>query len=309
LLPLQDHLPAEFLQDQAGNSVGASYASYHFSGYQCALAIDAAAPVAAYRTDLLAKAGVNVPQTWGELLNLARKGWVAFPGIPIDMLMNFYMLCSTHGQDPFVNDEWVVSESLGVQALEQLRELASLVTQEIWVWNPIAVYEALCGRDDLAYCPFAYGYSNYARSGYGKRQLVFDDLVAIGQHGRCRTTLGGTGLAISSACQPADLAVEYARFVASPECQRTLYVESGGQPGHRSAWINDVANQSTGNYFRNILPALDRAYVRPRYAGYLHFQDHAGGFVRDYVMNGGDPKAVFAQLARLDRESKGQTPA
>jgi multiple sugar transport system substrate-binding protein len=309
LLPLQDHLPAEFLQDQAGNSVGASYASYHFSGYQCALAIDAAAPVATYRTDLLTKAEVNVPQTWDELLNLARKGWVAFPGIPIDTLMNFYMLCSTHGQDPFANDEWVVTESLGVQALEQLRELASLVTREIFYWNPIAVYEALSSRDDLAYCPFAYGYSNYARRGYGKRQLVFDDMVTIGHHGRCRTTLGGTGLAVSSACQPADLAVEYARFVAGPECQCTLYVESGGQPGHRSAWLNDVANQSTGNYFRKTLPALDRAYVRPRYAGYLHFQDHAGDVVRDYVMNGGDPKAVLAQLARLYRESKGQTPA
>jgi len=57
---------AEFLQDQAGNSVGASYASYNFSGYQCALAIDAAAPVATYRTDLLAKAEANVPQTWGS---------------------------------------------------------------------------------------------------------------------------------------------------------------------------------------------------------------------------------------------------
>jgi multiple sugar transport system substrate-binding protein len=120
--------------------------------------------------------------------------------------------------------------------------------------------------------------------------------------------LGGTGLAISSACRPADLAVEYSRFVASPECQRTLYVESGGQPGHRSAWLHDVANQATGNYFRKTLPALDRAYLRPRYTGYLHFQDHAGDFVRDYMMDGGDPKAVLAQLARLYRESKGYIP-
>lgn len=305
LLPLQDHLPPEFLRDQVNNSVGASHASYNFDGYQCALAIDAATPVASCRPDLMAKAEVDLPQSWDDLLALARKGLVAFPGIPIDTLMNFYMLCSTQGQDPFINDEWVVAESLGVRALEQLRELASLVTREISGWNPIAVYEALSSRDDLAYCPFAYGYSNYARRGYGKHRLVFDDMVSIGGRGRCRTTLGGTGLAISSACQPINLAVEYLSFVASPECQRTLYVESGGQPGHRSAWLDEAVNQSTGNCFRNTLPALDRAYVRPRYAGYLHFQDHAGGFVRDYMVNGGDPRAVLAQLERLARESKG----
>ena len=179
LLPLQDHLPAEFSWDQANNSVGASHASYNFGGYQCALAIDAATPVASYRPDLLAKAEVDLPQGWDDLLALARKGMVAFPGIPIDTLMNFYMLCSAHGQDPFINDEWVVTESLGVRALEQLRELASLVTREISGWNPIAVYEALSSRDDLAYCPFAYGYSNYARRGYGKHRLVFDDMVWV----------------------------------------------------------------------------------------------------------------------------------
>ena len=33
-------------------------------------------------------------------------------------------------------------------------------------WNPIIAYEAMTSRDDYVYCPFAYGYSNYARRGY-----------------------------------------------------------------------------------------------------------------------------------------------
>src|SRR3954464_300632 len=42
LISLDAHLPADFLSDQAANSVGASHDSYNFGGHQWALAIDAA---------------------------------------------------------------------------------------------------------------------------------------------------------------------------------------------------------------------------------------------------------------------------
>ena len=45
-----------------------------------------------------------------------------------------------------------------------------------------------------------------------------------------------------------------------------------------------------GNYFKNTLPALDRAYLRPRFPGYLHFQHHGGAPIRKYLMNGGNPQ-------------------
>ena len=307
LLDLQAHLPADFMADQAANSVGKSHASYHFDGYHCALAIDAATPVASHRPDLLARAGVDVPATWDDLLALARRGLVAMPGIPLDTLMNFYMICSTAGKDPFVDDQWAVDDEMGVRALEMLRELAGYCTPEIFGWNPIAVYNALSSRDDLAYCPFAYGYSNYARRGYAQHLLHFTDMVAIGAWGRCASTLGGTGLAIAAA-SPARaatqaVALEYAQFVADPTIQRTLYVESGGQPGHRRAWLDPAVNQRTNDFFAATLPALDRAYLRPRYAGYLDFQDHAGAPVQEYVRHGGDARAVLRRLEKLAHES------
>jgi len=304
LLPLQEHLPSAYLKDQAENSVGFSHPSYQFDSVQVALAIDAATPVAAYRPDLLERAGFDHPRTWEDMLALARAGKVAFAGIPIDVLMAFFALCTTQGQDPFVEDEWAVPEWLGVQVLEQLRQLANLVSPEIFRWNPIAVYEAISSREDLAYCPFAYGYSNYSRRGYAKNILYFNDMVMIDGR-KLRTTLGGTGLAISADCSHIEAAVAYALFTASPECQRTIFVDYGGQPGHRSAWLDDEANRITHNYFISTLPALDRAYLRPRYPGYLHFQDHAGDPVREYMMNGGDAKAVLAKLEQLARESKG----
>lgn len=309
LVPLEKHLSKEYMDDQLANTVGASHLSYNFDGYQTALAIDAATPVASYRPDLFEQSGEKVPDTWEELLALAKKGKVAFAGIPIDTLMNFYMLCSTQGEDPCVQEDQVISREMGVQALEQLRELTNYCTKEMFDWNPIKVYEAMTSRDDIAYCPFAYGYSNYSRDGYSRMPLQFGDMVSIGSHGRLRSTLGGTGLAVSTKCENIDVAVDYAAFTASPIIQRTLFTESGGQPGHRGAWLDEEMNRRTRNYFKATLPALDRSYLRPRYYGYLHLQDNGGDYVRDYVRNGGDPIKVLEKLDELYRESKQERKA
>jgi multiple sugar transport system substrate-binding protein len=303
LLALDELLPAAFLADQAANSVGASHASYAYGGHQWALAIDAATPVSAYRPDLLERYAVTPPETWDDLLALARRGLVALPAIPIDSLMNFYMLCIGVGEQPFANAEQVVGWEVGAAALELLRELVSHCAPACLERNPIATYEALIGGDDLAYCPFAYGYSNYARPEYTTRPLRFGALVRF--EGRpLRSTLGGTGLAISARCHNIQPALEYAQFVASPACQRGMYALCGGQPGHRQAWLNPALNQACGNFFLDTLPTLDDAYVRPRYPGYIQFQDHAGSVVHRYLGSGGDPRATLAELDVLYRDSQ-----
>jgi len=86
LLDLEAHLPAAYLADQAANSVGLSHESYRFNGRQTALAIDAATPVSSCRADLMEREGLRPPETWEELLTLARGGKVVLPGIPIDSL-------------------------------------------------------------------------------------------------------------------------------------------------------------------------------------------------------------------------------
>ncbi|SDW20681.1 extracellular solute-binding protein [Paenibacillus sp. CF384] len=305
LVPLEQHVSAAFLADQAQHSVGRSHESYLFDGVQTAFAVDAATPVASYRQDLLAAANEEVPQSWDELLALAKKGRVAFAGIPVDALMNFYMLCVTQGEEPCnSNDEQVVSEETGVLALELLRELTALCPVEMLQWNPIRVYEAMSSGDGIAYCPFAYGYSNYARAGYARHLLHFTDMVSLGSHGRLRSTLGGTGIGVSARCTNTDLAVEFAAYIASPEIQRTVFAENGGQPGHRAAWDDVELNRRTNGYFLATLPALDRAYLRPRYSGYLEFQDHAGDAVRDYIISGGRPQEVLERLNGLYRSSR-----
>jgi multiple sugar transport system substrate-binding protein len=301
LLPLDEHLPAPFLADQAANSVGPSHQSYGFAGHQWALAIDAATPVASWRTDLLPIG--DLPQKWDDVLQLARAGKVLMPGIAVDTLMNFYMICSTLGQDVCQGEDSVVSAEVGAKALGMLRELALALDPVFWDLNPVRVYEAMTLTDRYKYCPFAYGYSNYSRLGYARRLLEFGDMVEIDGR-RCRTTLGGTGLAISSRCAEREAALEYAAFVANPICQRTLYFHSGGQPGHRSAWTDERVNATCRNYFCNTLSALDRAFLRPRYPGYIHFQDRAGAPIRDYMRTGGDERVLLADLNALYHKSR-----
>ncbi|MGA2076477.1 MAG: extracellular solute-binding protein [Terriglobia bacterium] len=301
LLPLDEHLPAPFLDDQLAHSVGSSTRSYSIDGHLWALPIDTAAPVASRRPDMIAAS--DLPRSWDDLLKLARAGRVLIPGIPVDTLMNFYMVCSTLGEDVAQSAERVVSAEVGVQALGMLRELAQSLDPLFFDLNPIRVYEAMTVTDRFAYCPFAYGYNNYSRDGYARRPLEFGDLVEIDGR-KCRTTLGGAGLAVSSRCAGVEAALDYAAFVADPGCQRTLYFENGGQPGHRTAWTDTRVNAACRNFFINTLPALDRAFLRPRYPGYLRFQDGAGAPVRDYLRQGGDERTLLGRLDSLYRESQ-----
>lgn len=301
LVGLENELPAEYLKDQADNSVGKSYESYTFNDFQSALVIDAAAPIATYRPDLFTQEQRERPTTWEDVLELAKEQKIAYAGIPLNSLMDFYMLARTLGGELF-NGEIVVDEDIGIKSLEYLRELGSYCPKEIFDWDPINVNEAMASRDDIYYCPFAYGYSNYSRDGYGKNIILATDLVELNGQ-KLISTLGGTGLAISNKCESLTTAVDYAAFTASPEIQSTLFFDSGGQPGHRAAWVNDEVNRRSHNYFKETLSTLDRAYLRPRYSGYFHFQDNGGDYVRDYVLNGGNPGNVLEKLNKLYRES------
>lgn len=301
LLPLDEHLPAEFLADQARNSVGRSHESYAFEDHQWALAIDAATPVSSYRTDLLEQ--IEVPRTWEDLLALARRGRVALPAIPVDSLMHFYMLCCGLGEDPFSDEQRVVSADVGVAALQYLRELLSYCDPACLERNPIATYELMVSTDQTAYCPFAYGYVNYARPEYARKPLRFGELVRI-NNTPLRSTLGGTGLAISAHCHDTEAALAYAQSLADPACQRGLYFTSGGQPGHRQAWLDTGINQACDNFFLRTLATLDTAYMRPRYNGAIPLQDHAGLTVHAYLREGGDPRTVLNKLDTLYRESR-----
>lgn len=305
-LPLDEWLSAEFLAGQAQSSVGQSFPSYTWDGKLWALPIDAAAPVAAWRPDLLDARRVGVPATWAEVLALAERGAVEVPATPINCLMNFLGLCATAGEPPFATPERVVGREAGEWALAQLGELLARCTSHCWSRNPIQSLELLASQanTEVAYCLFPYGYSNYARDGYADRPLVFGDVPVITGRQRVITTLGGTGLAVSARTTHHRVAADYAAFVASEPVQRTLYTRSGGQPGHRRAWLDAENNRIARDCFRATLPVLNRAFLRPRHAGYLHgFQEPAGEVVHRCLRGDLPPAEALERLDVLHANS------
>jgi multiple sugar transport system substrate-binding protein len=303
VLPLDEYVSAEYMTDQLVHSVGYSHPSYNYDGHQWALAIDAATPAASYRFDLFQHHHAAVPYNWQQLIALAQQGRVAIPAIPIDVLMNFYMFCIAHGETPFKNAEEVVSRETGVKALQTMHELYSCIDKKFFTCNPIQVAELMTTTDDYWYCPFAYCYSNYSRTGYANKTLTYANLVYYGEK-RLRSTIGGTGLSVSATTKHKKEAVDFAAWVCSPKVQAGLYVQHGGQPGHGAAWTNRMANMITNNFFHAVRPAMENGYVRPRYNGYLHFQDHAGYPVQQYLQNPVKPEAVLQEINSIYQKSR-----
>jgi multiple sugar transport system substrate-binding protein len=303
LLPLDEHLDARFLEEQAATSVGRSYESYHWQGHQWALAIDAAAQVAAFRPDLLQ---APVPNTWNDVdVLLDEVGIaVAMPAIPVDAICAFLGTCRSLGEGPFAADDAVVGKRIGREALELLRGVVTRAHPMSLASNPPTVLDRMANTDEIAYVPLAFGYVNFAEPGFAENVVRFAPGPA-GATGVPSGTLGGAGLAVSSRTAHAETASAYAAFTASDEIQAGPYLEGGGQPGNASAWTGEARSEPIRRYHEDTVGALDRAYLRPRYDGFLGFQDQAGDLVHGYLRDGGDPDVVLDRLDAAYRASLG----
>jgi multiple sugar transport system substrate-binding protein len=303
LLPFEDWLPAEFLSDQAANSAGGSHESYRFAGKQWTLATDAATPIATWRPDLMKQNGLALPQTWDEVLALARGGFVTVSAFPIDVLMNTYMFCEALGETPFTIDGELASHEVLAGALEELQKLVALCDPACLTRNPIRTAEWMAETSDAraAYCPFAYGYSNYSRPRYAKHLLKAGGLVSFNGR-RLRSTLGGAGIAVSSKTEHPRACMDYAEFTASPDIQKGLYFQAGGQPGHRGAWVDDAVNTASSNFFRDTLQTLDDSLLRGKFPGYMTFQDQGTPLAHDCVAGKTQPAEAAREINRIYRQ-------
>ena len=274
------------LAELAANSVGASYRSYEFGGRQLALAIDAATPVAAYRHDLLP----NPPSEWNEVISLAASGSVAFALVPINALMTFMGLAKNLGYSVAESKDALIQRGHGLHVLEMMTEIVSLLDPVCLTLDPIGILDLMGdAREGPAYSPFGYGYTNYSRTGYRKFPVTFADAPGCREYGPRGTVLGGTGISVSAASNHIEAAADYAFWIAGAQCQSDLYFRSGGQPGHAAAWECDFCNSETRDFFRNTRRTLETAWLRPRYSGYIGFQDEAGDIIHAFIR--GDIKA------------------
>jgi multiple sugar transport system substrate-binding protein len=245
------------------------------------------------------KHSLELPQTWEDVIHLAKRGFVTVSAFPIDMLMHSYTFCAALGCEPFKEDQLAPDEILAA-ALTELRRLVELCDPACLDRNPIRTAEWMSQTDDprAAYCPFAYGYSNYSRPRYAPHLLKAGGLVSHHSR-RLRSTLGGAGIAVSSKTKHPRACMDFARFTAAPETQKGIYFQSGGQPGHRAAWLDDDVNAASNDFFRDTLRTLDESLLRPQFPGYMAFQDEATPVAHAAVAGRMDPASAALEINRL----------
>ena len=167
---------------------------------------------------------------------------ISLPNKAVDTLGTLLTLLANSGTDPYQDEEQLAPRAVALEKLALLMRLTEASPPEAFSWNPILLLEHMAEHDDVVYCPMLFGYSNYSRPGFRRKLVRFRPVPSAGLGPR-GGVIGGAGLSVSSRCRELDAARAYAEYVASPEVQRTLYVEAGGQPGHRAAWIDPHANE------------------------------------------------------------------
>jgi len=276
LAPLDGAGYDEQLAALAADSVGPSHATYAHAGHQYGLSTDTATQVAVHRPDLLAAPAGS----WAEVLELADEGRVLWPAKPIDAWSSLCTLAANHGTPVAARPGEFLGDEEAAPVLELLHRLAERVPAWCLSANPIEVAEALAGGQDerWAYAPLLYGYTNYSRAGFRPHRLRYADIPA-GPRGVAGSQLGGAGVAVSARASDLDAARAYALWVASPEVQSGVYYDAGGQPGYASSWEDDRLNADAWDFFRGTRRTLEGAWVRPRTAGFIEFQDTVSPWV------------------------------
>lgn len=308
LVPLAEGLDIERLHTEY---VGASLASYVWEGHLWALPIDAAAQVQAWRPDRLA----GPPADWKEMLALAAEGAVLCPLRPPHNLMSLFTLCGMMGGHAPAPRGGVAAQARGRVnllapahagiAYELLRELSAHIHPVCFAMDPIAVLERMAQPESpCASSPLIYGYVSYSRRGSGpaalRAPIAFGDLMPLVPGMRpTGSALGGTGIAVSARSPQAAAAIEFARWLASPEAQCGPYLLGGGQPACSAAWDDAAANAAALDFYRNTRATLAGAWLRPRHAGYMSFQHAAAQRLREALESGEPARSALAAVNRL----------
>ncbi|BCB18951.1 extracellular solute-binding protein [Bosea sp. ANAM02] len=281
-------------------SVGLSYHSYVFDGRLWALPLDAATQVQAFRPDLIERA----PETWEEVLELARAGRIVLPLRAPHSLMCVMTLAANLGWLPGREGEEFIPRAIGEAVVTQLAALARHLDERCFSFDPIAALDLLAESPDLACCPLVYGYVNYAHAGFRAHRLAFADIPCLGSSGPLGSVLGGTGLAVSARSAQPEAALKFAYWITSGEIQRGPYIAAGGQPGHGEAWLDDIADQAANGFYSRTRATLEGAMLRPRHDGYMDFQDKAARLIAEGLLARTSARAIVEDVNRVARETR-----
>lgn len=280
LLDWSEHLSPGEQAAFAADSVGRSWDSYHYRGRICALPLDAATQVSSYRPDLMARLGAEPPKTFEDVLRLAAVArahgmHITTTACPTDAVSTLISIAAGLGHAIVDETSPFLPPAIGQEVLSRFHAIVDVAHPDACASNPIQAYDRMVAGDDIAYCVYGYGYTNYARRLIGRR-LTFCNVPAQGALGSAGTQLGGTGVAVSALSKHRVQAVDYAKWLCSQAHQKTDYFALGGQPASLAAWLDPRLNARCNDFFLGTLETLRGAHVRPRFDGWVPLFEELG---------------------------------
>jgi multiple sugar transport system substrate-binding protein len=290
--PLEEIFSPEEIEQWGRQSIGAALRSYRWDGRHYAFPLDVAMQVAARDPDLVASA----PDTWDEVLRLSHRIPTALSLAGPHALLTFYSICLALGEEP--GSVELVGDVVALAALDMMRALTANAPRGSETLNPIAQLETIANRSGIAFVPLVFGYVNYAAP--SSRGVVgFSEAPRIAPGGRRGSVLGGTGIALVRRTEPSLALLDHLRWLMLEETQTGFIPAHAGQPSALSAWRDPSVNIASGEFYAATFETAMSAWVRPRFDGYIAFQNRASATIRDALLNGDPATDTLKRLRTL----------
>ena len=289
LVPIESLFSAGEIAGWQAAVAGPSLASYHYAGQHWALPLDAATQVMAYRSDRIDRP----PVAWVELPALSQRRAVALSLAGPHAILSFQSVCGAFGAQR--SGDAFMDRAIGREAYALMLALTGDVTVRAQALNPIAMLGAIERGEGIDLCPLIYGYVNYATRG-----VSFAN-APCGPDGRIGSTLGGTGIGVSTRCAVTPALLDHLRWLMSEPVQRTFIPQHDGQSALRAAWQDPAVNAATGDFFAATLASVEQALLRPRHDGAIAFQAAASARLRAALIAGEAVDPVLDDLETLYR--------
>jgi multiple sugar transport system substrate-binding protein len=88
------------------------------------------------------------------------------------------------------------------------------------------------------------------------------------------------------------------RYLAETKTQKA-FAAGHGQPARIDAWEDPVIDGHFTNCFSSTRSTIEAAWIRPRYSGYLQFQEKGGELVENYLRGGISARDLLDRLSSL----------
>ncbi|MET9274313.1 extracellular solute-binding protein [Kribbella sp. NPDC003557] len=278
VLPVEDVFAPDDLALWESRAVPPTWSSYQLEGHGWALPLDAATQTCVYRADRLP----TPPKSWSDVLQLSEPVVLCVAG-PHAGLMLLGLAGDRAG-------ETLLDRQRAVAALELLRAVWRRSDQTAAGLDPIGVHELLvAGEADC--CPLVYSYAYYGQTlSWSAAPRLFD------ADGPGNGTLGGTGLAVTPRAYSKVLAVtKYVRGLLDVKTQVEL-AAVGGQSATAAVWESPDVDQAWNGHYSATLETVRASYVRPRFDGWIGFQDELAERVRELLGNDDDLGAAVDRI-------------